>query len=320
MKLAETVTFGASTLDRAAELRSDPAQLARLARGPESRHLAFWRGKVLQTNDHSLMQLAFDDPLLTNSADVPVFVGRDGKAPIFAHDVSSWDPPEGLPDSLADFFDPSQQVVADHLEHPYFGELRGVMSDLTPLEAELAATAKAILGWHVSHRFCSKCGAPSQIADGGWRRDCEACGGQHFPRTDPVVIMLITHGNSVLLGRSPGWPDRMYSLLAGFVEPGETLEGAVRREVYEETSIPVGRVGYLAGQPWPFPSSLMFGCWGEATDTKITIDPNEIEDAIWVSREDMMDIFAGTHALVRAPRKGAIAGFLLEHWLRDRLD
>ena len=132
--------------------------------------------------------------------------------------------------------------------------------------------------------------------------------------------MLITKGNAVLVGRSPGWPDGMYSLLAGFVEPGETIEAAVRREVFEEVGVQVGRVSYLASQPWPFPSSLMLGCAGDALTTKLTLDPNEIEDAKWVSREDMAQAFAGKHPTILPARKGAIAHFLLQAWLADRLD
>jgi len=154
----------------------------------------------------------------------------------------------------------------------------------------------------------------------GWERQCPACGGKHFPRTDPVVIMLITHGNSVLLGRSPGWPDGMYSLLAGFVEPGETMEAAVRREVFEETAVHVGPVSYLASQPWPFPASLMLGCHGMATSRDITIDPNELEDALWLSREELAQAFRGEHPVVKPARKGAIAHFLLSNWLADQLD
>lgn len=132
--------------------------------------------------------------------------------------------------------------------------------------------------------------------------------------------MLITHGNNVLLGRSPQWPDGMYSLLAGFIEPGETVEAAVRREVLEESGVRVGDVRYLASQPWPFPGSLMLGCAGEATSADIKIDPVEIEDALWVSREDVALIFTGQHPKINPTRKGAIAHFLLENWLADRLD
>jgi NAD+ diphosphatase len=194
------------------------------------------------------------------------------------------------------------------------------MTRFSPREAELIATAKAILGWHSSHRFCSACGHASAVGMGGWQRDCPSCGAHHFPRTDPVVIMLVTRGNAVLVGRSPGWPEGMYSLLAGFVEPGETLEAAVRREVREETGIAVGRVEYLASQPWPFPASLMFGCRGEALPGEIEIDPKEIEAAMWVSREEMMQVLAGGHPRMRAPRRGAIAGFLLRNWVADCLD
>jgi NAD+ diphosphatase len=132
--------------------------------------------------------------------------------------------------------------------------------------------------------------------------------------------MLITHGNRVLLGRGPTWPEGMYSLLAGFIEPGETIEAAVRREVFEESGVRVGAVGYLASQPWPFPASLMLGCRGEATSEAITLDPEELADARWVTREEMVSAFAGTHPLIKPSRKGAIARFLLENWLADRLD
>jgi NAD+ diphosphatase len=153
----------------------------------------------------------------------------------------------------------------------------------------------------------------------GWQRECDTCGALHFPRTDPVVIMLITHGNSVLMGRSPGWPDGMYSLLAGFIDAGETMEAAVRREVFEEAGVRVGHVTYLASQPWPFPASLMLGCRGTAISTDIKIDPHEIEDALWVSREEMAQIFAGEHDTILPARKGAIAHFLLQNWLADTL-
>ena len=132
--------------------------------------------------------------------------------------------------------------------------------------------------------------------------------------------MLITRGNSVLLGRGPTWPEGMYSLLAGFIEPGETIEAAVRREVREESAIEVGEVGYLASQPWPFPASLMIGCWGEALSDAITIDPEELQDARWVTREELVAAFAGLHPLIKPSRQGAIARFLLDHWLADRLD
>ena len=132
--------------------------------------------------------------------------------------------------------------------------------------------------------------------------------------------MLVTLGNEVLIGRSPGWPDGMYSLLAGYVEPGETIEAAVRRETFEEAGIRVGRVGYLASQPWPYPSSLMIGCHGAALSREITVDPVEIDDAIWVTREELATAMSGAHPRLVPARPGAIAHFLLKHWLSDRLD
>ncbi|WP_108815460.1 NAD(+) diphosphatase [Loktanella sp. Alg231-35] len=315
MKIAETVTFGGSGLDRAAELRR---QASDLQTQPGAQMILLWRGKPM-IGEGGLIRVAGDHPVLGDAAQDMVFLGREDGVPTFAADLSAWTPADLDETQLGGFLDPTEQVhpaVPDAM----FSELRAIMTRLSPRDAELAATAKAVMGWHLSHRFCAQCGAESAFAMGGWQRDCAVCGGHHFPRTDPVVIMLITHGNSVLLGRSPGWPDGMYSLLAGFVEPGETIEAAVRREVFEEAGVRVGAVSYLSSQPWPFPASLMFGCAGEAIDTTLTIDPEEIEDAIWVTREDVALAFSGNHPTILPARKGAIAHFLLEAWLADRLD
>lgn len=322
MRLAEAVTFGGSSLDRAAALRGDAAEQARLlARGTV---LPLWRGKPLVIGEAGgrLAWLPPSHPALATATEAPVFLGLDDTMPRFAQDISAWvpDATSAPPVAGSPFFDPQLQshpgLPADHA----FAELRGVMTTLTPRAAELAATAKAVLQWHSSHRFCSSCGAASVPAMAGWQRDCPTCGVHHFPRTDPVVIMLVTRGNSVLLGRSPGWPEGMYSLLAGFVEPGETVEAAVRREVFEEAGIRTGQVRYLASQPWPFPSSLMLGCATEALDDQISLDRNELEDALWLTREEMVAVMAGQHPHIRSPRKGAIAHFLVANWLSDRLD
>lgn len=309
------MTFGGSGLDRAAEMRGNAALIA----DPATRIMLMWRGKPLIAGD-ALAFVAQDDPVMADASDARLFLGRDETGPVFAADLSGWTPADLDDATLNTFLDPSLQ------QHPalpgshHFAELRSIMTRLSPRDAELAATAKAVMGWHRSHRFCAACGTESVVAQGGWQRDCPNCGTHHFPRTDPVVIMLITHGNSVLLGRSPGWPEGMYSCLAGFVEPGETMEAAVRREVFEESGIRVGAVRYLASQPWPFPASLMLGCAGEALNTEITIDPAELEDAIWVTREDMVEVFAGRHPAILPARNGAIAHFLLHNWLADTLE
>lgn len=329
MKHAETVTFGGSGLDRAAQIRGDDAQLQAALDHPLAGFVPIWRGKPLvqadpQTGGERLVFLAPDNPVFQSGhardARDPVFLGlqEDGR-PRFAWDISGWAPQGHDPDAVG-FLDTSEQQHPDLPGEWRFVELRMMMTRLSPRDAELAATAKGVIGWHASHKFCANCGAPSHMTQGGWQRECPDCGTHHFPRTDPVVIMLITRGDRVLVGRSPGWPDGMYSLLAGFVEPGETLEAAVRREVLEEAGVQVGQVGYLASQPWPFPSSLMFGCRGEALSDEITIDPAEIEDAIWVTRSEMMTAFAGDHPVLKPARKGAIAHFLLQNWLADTLD
>jgi len=322
MKNAETVTFGGSGLDRAGEMRGDAEAILAARAHPDARAILFWRGKPLISTARpaALLRLPMDHPVLDDCAPDAIFLGRDDGAQRFASDLSVWEP-DGLdPALLGGFLDPSEQTHPSLKDGQVFAELRRIMTWLTPRDAEMAATGKAIFGWHDSHGFCARCGAATKMSQGGWQRTCPACRGAHFPRTDPVVIMLITHGNSVLMGRSPGWPSGMYSLLAGFVEPGETLEAAVRREVFEEAGVSVGAVRYLSSQPWPFPASLMFGCAGEATSKKINIDPVEIEDAMWVTREDMMRAFSGEHPSILPARKGAIAHFLLENWLADTLD
>ena len=323
MRHAETVTFGGSALNRAAELRGLEAQAA-LQAHPSAKTALFWRGKPLvQDQADGALGLAWvdlDHPALGRAADSLIFLGLDeAKEPLFLEDISIWEPEE-IPETLSAFLDPSQQVHPALTNGEYFAELRAIMTQLSARDAELAATGRGLLEWHRTHGYCATCGAPSNMVMAGWQRNCPACNRSHFPRTDPVVIMLVTHGNKVLMGRSHAWPEGMYSLLAGFVEPGETLEAAVRREVFEESGIRVGQVRYLASQPWPFPASLMFGCAGEALNENITIDPKEIEDALWVSREDMLDVFEGVHPEIKPARKGAIAHFLLEHWLADHLD
>lgn len=322
MRLAETVTFGGSGLDRAGPLRSDAAAQARMLADATAGVLPVWRGKPLIAGDEILSGgwLPPSHPALLPAPDVPpVFLGLDEGRPRFAVDLSAWDP-ERIPDELGAFVDSTEQRHPRIAGDMRFAELRATMTRLSAREAELIATSKAILGWHGAHRFCAACGQRSVISMAGWQRDCPACGAHHFPRTDPVVIMLITHGNSVLVGRNVAWPDRMYSLLAGFVEPGEVLEAAVRREVQEEAGVPVGAVSYLASQPWPFPASLMLGCHGEALGREITIDKSEIEHAMWMTREEMMQALAGDHPGMNTPRHGAIAGFLLNMWVADRLD
>jgi NAD+ diphosphatase len=316
MRIAETVTFGGSGLDRAAALRRDPAALdAALARGQV---LPIWRGKPLMQGDVPGW-VAAGHPVLAVGGP-PVFLGLDDGVPRFATDMSDWSPEAGAEAVAAGFFDPSVQRHPALDDSYGFAELRGVMTQLSPRDAELVATAKAVLHWHRSHGFCAVCGVASEVSQGGWQRTCPSCGAHHFPRTDPVVIMLVTRGNSVLLGRSPAWPEGMYSLLAGFVEPGETLEAAVRREVLEEAGVHCGAVSYLASQPWPFPASLMFGARAEALSEEIVLDPEELEHALWVTGEEMVTVMAGLHPTIKPARNGAIAHFILVNWLADRLD
>ncbi|MBS1303072.1 NAD(+) diphosphatase [Loktanella sp. SALINAS62] len=314
MKRAETVTFGGAHLDRAAEWRAQWE-----SHYNDSDVVALWRGKPLIA-DGALVRLRSDHPVLSDAGPFYLLLARIAGRAVFAADLSGWTPADLDGTHLDSFLDQTEQTHPALTDDARFVELRAAMTVLSRTDAELAAMARSMFAWHGSHGFCANCGAVTTVASAGWQRNCPDCGRHHFPRTDPVVIMLITHGNAVLVGRSPGWPDGMYSLLAGFVEPGETLEAAVRREVFEESGVRVGEVDYLASQPWAFPASLMCGMRGVALTRDIQIDPVEIEDARWVTREEMADVFAGQHSDIKPARPGAIAHFLLESWLADTLD
>jgi NAD+ diphosphatase len=182
--------------------------------------------------------------------------------------------------------------------------------------------ARALVGWHARHRFCAVCGSGTAIAKGGWQRNCgnPDCRSEHFPRVDPVTIMIVEHEDKLLLGRQPRFPAGRYSALAGFVEPGETIEEAVAREVFEEAGVRVRDVTYVASQPWPFPSSLMIGCHAYADDPAITIDTTELEDARWFSRDDVAEALAavaegGESRAFGAPPATAVAYVLLRWWI-----
>lgn len=231
-----------------------------------------------------------------------IFLGTLGDRPV----VATLAAPE-----VAELFqdDPAFAVV----------DLRSIaVRGLVPAEElGLLAMAKSLLDWHRRHRFCANCGAPTQPAQAGFRRDCAACSAQHFPRTDPVVIMLITRGDRCLMGRQPRFVEKMYSCLAGFLEPGETIEDAVRRETFEEAGIRVGAVRYMTSQPWPFPSNIMIGCIGEALTEEITFDGEELEDARWFTKDEVRRMLAGTHEHYAAPSPIAIANHLIREWVKE---
>jgi NAD+ diphosphatase len=187
-----------------------------------------------------------------------------------------------------------------------------------PDQAAMLAAAKAVMHWHAHHRFCANCGALTNVAVAGWRRDCPVCKATHFPRTDPVVIMLAVDGDACVLGRQPRFPKGMYSALAGFVEPGETIEAAVRREISEEAGVACGAVRYFASQPWPFPTSLMIGCFAQALDRSMKVDGVELEDVRWFTRDEAAALIERRHPdRLTAPTPVAIAHHLLKQWTYD---
>ncbi|MDP5306782.1 NAD(+) diphosphatase [Paracoccus spongiarum] len=311
------VTFAGSFLDRADRLRGDDAALVRGLADPASRVLPFWQGKPLldlTARGPRLAWLPATDPLIADGPEPVLFMGLDEAGTLhFAADLSHLAPPDERP---ADFID---SRTLDLSETRKFIDLRAIMAEIDHRDAGIAAAAKGIFEWRLTHGFCANCGGRNRVVHGGWRFDCPGCGRQHFPRTDPVVIMLVLDGDRVLLGRQSSWPERMYSLLAGFMEPGETVEEAVRREVAEEAGIEIGAVRYVTSQPWPFPASLMIGCVAEALGTDIRIDPTELQHALWASKAEIAEALEGRHDGIAPARKGAVAQVMLRAWVTGQL-
>ncbi len=285
-----TPGFTGSPLDRADHIRHDADALAGV--------MGDWRAKLLKLDMGFVPDVAPDGTLgWTSLADAPadcelVFLGLiDGK-PHFAAYVDGMRAPAGRPAAMF-----------------------ALLDLLQPGEAETYAAARSVLDWHSRHRFCANCGAESAMFRAGWGRLCPSCGTEHFPRTDPVVIMIAEHSGRALVGRGPNWPEGRYSALAGFMEPGESIEEAVAREIFEEAGIRVTNVRYVASQPWPFPSQLMMACIGEAENDDIVIDPKELQDAMWISRADVKRALAGDpDAPMVSPPRFAIAHTLLTLW------
>lgn len=293
--------YSGSPLDRAAPRREDAAWVGALLEHADSLFVPLWRGRAaLVGQDAARSGVLFLDaaaalPLRLRGA-AWAFLGlRDGRG-VFALDLGAAESPPALPAEAARFED-----------------LRAAVGLLDPAEAAVLAQARALLHWRQRHRFCGVCGAACEPRSAGHVMVCTGCGVQHFPRTDPAVIMLVHRGPYALLGHSTRFPNTtMYSTLAGFVEPGETLEEAVAREVREESGILVGRVTYHSSQPWPFPANIMLGFHAEALSEAITVDPEELRDARWFSRDELRRCHELGFSL---PRADSIARRLIEDWI-----
>ncbi len=305
------IAYAGCTLDRATHRRGDDRWLADRRSDAASRLVPIWRERVLVAGGSRprLADLAGERAQAAQQlAEATVFLGTGGDdVAWFACDLSQHD----------------EDLLAPLMNGGAFHELGAVVTRLRTEEGAVLAYARAILHWHRRHRFCGACGAPTEVRQGGHLRACSdpGCGILHFPRTDPVVIMLVTRTDpatgraSCLLGRPRQWMAGRFSTLAGFVEPGETAEEAVRREVCEETGLPVGAVGYKTSQPWPFPGSLMLGFRAEAGPGDVIVDHEELEDARWFTPEEVMRIRT---VGLRLPFRGTIARALIEDWLAEQ--
>jgi NAD+ diphosphatase len=243
-----------------------------------------------------------------------VFLGVIEERAHFAVDLSHVEAPL---DALASPALAASGIPADGAR---FADLRQLAGRLARHEGALLALARAMVWWHSRHRFCGLCGSPTQSEEAGHMRRCTNadCKAMHFPRTDPAVIMLVTDGERALLGRNKNFPPGMYSTLAGFVEPGESLEDAVAREVREETAIEVGQVVYHSSQPWPFPANIMLGFHAEAVTSEITVDYGELEDARWFERDWLLAHVDDNS--FRLPRLDSIARRLVGDWLDGKIE
>lgn len=294
-----SIAFAGNRIERLSEKRSDESAEQALA-DPKARLLLIGDGRLFlrfsARGARPYFRLTETGPFLRR-LDQAVLLGFETEGPILA--VPAGIEPDQLP----------EEIKAVDFRSIYIQGL------LDPAALGALAQGAALLAWHESHQFCSKCGNRSAMRAGGYKRLCTSCGTEHFPRTDPVVIMLAVTAEKCLLGRSRHFKQGMYSALAGFVEPGETIEAAVRRETFEEAGIRLGRIAYQASQPWPFPYSLMIGCFGEALSEDILTDTAELEDCRWFSREELSAVIGGTHGEgIVIPPRGAIAHHLITIW------
>jgi NAD+ diphosphatase len=299
-----TLGFAHGALDRAAQWRGQPEKISALEGLETTRFMAFCGENAVLRRGHddafSIWFEAADLPPASSNREC-VFLGLDEESPRFA----TW-----LDASV-------EAALAQDGNHALMG-VRQMALERPVSATDLGAVAegRALTHWHQRHRFCSNCSAPTRLAQGGWRRDCPQCSAQHFPRTDPVVIMLTISGDRCLLGRQHRFVPNVYSTLAGFVEPGETIEDAVRRETFEEAGIRTGRVRIIANQPWPFPMSLMIGAFAEALSEEITRDEEELEDCRWFARDEVLAMIEKRHpAGLLIPPHMAIANHLIRHFL-----
>jgi NAD+ diphosphatase len=291
------ISFSGNPLDRASESRTDPAWIA--ARRGESLILPVWRNQMLIRDGAAVFLEPGSWESLAAPDAVCVFLGLDGARPIFALDISAAENP----------------LAGKLVAHGEFLEMRPAAFLLPDRDTAILGQAKALIDWHQRHRFCPSCGSLTQMRDGGYRRVCPHCAAEHFPRTDPVVIMLPTFGDHCLVGRNTRFPPALYSAFAGFIETGETVEEAVARELREEVHLKIGAVRYHASQPWPFPSSLMIGCYAAALNRDFQIDRVEIEDARWMDKDEVRARLAGKiEDGIKLPVPIAIAHHLIRDW------
>lgn len=295
---SQFVAFAGNRIDREAEARADDALDKALA-DPATRILLNKGGRLYLKANGSGLDPYFGVAELAGlkaRMEHGVLLGMSPSGPVVA--APGGLEPEELPEGVK---------AIDH-RSVY---MQGLVGEETLGEI---AQGAALLAWHANHRFCGRCGGQTAMKIGGYKRVCTSCSAELFPRTDPVAIMLAVTRTHCLLGRSPHFPPGMYSALAGFIEPGETIENAVRRETLEESGISIGRVVYHASQPWPFPYSLMIGCFGEALNENVSFDGKELEDCRWFGRDEVQAILAGTHGSIGCPPKGAIAHQLIRTW------
>lgn len=303
--MIEPIAFAGSPLDRCAVERRDASWVEGRLADPATRFLPLWNLDPLVKLGEQ-RSLAWARSELFDDVDLParpVLLGLDEGVAHFAVDVSSL----------------SEPLPALGLEGvARFEELRGIGAALTPAEVAIVAHARSLTDWHSRHCHCAVCGSATISVLAGAHRRCPDCSAEHFPRTDPVAIAVVVRADRCLLGHGPGWPDSMYSALAGFVEPGETIEEAVRREVREESGVVVGEVRYVKSQPWPFPSSLMIGCIAEAESGEITVDHAELADARWFSVDEIRAALDGLPGPLFVPPPFAIANHLMRAWVEER--
>ncbi|MFL2802474.1 MAG: NAD(+) diphosphatase [Paracoccaceae bacterium] len=297
----------------------NPSNVKGIFKKSKNFHIFFCQGLILTKKVKNKLKITYFNKknLLFRYIDKTVYLGKDGEKNIYVHNIYYYKETTTNLNQI-EFF--NKIIKKEKLFQYLFSDLRTIFTNLTIKDSSIAGIAKSLINWKLENKFCTKCGGKFENSDNyKWENECSFCNKIYFPRIDPVIIVIVVKGNKTLIGRSHHFPEKLYSCLAGFMELGETIESAAIREIKEEVGINIYDIKFITNQPWPFPSSLMFGLIAKTKHKKLNIDKNEIEDAFWISKQNLKKVLNGDNDNCIAARKGTIARYLLEKWVNNKI-